>query len=392
MTSRTMPCLLALSLLLATPLAAQEVRLDAGFRPQMSAEVSVDVFGVGNYRAPSRDRRYNDLYAKAELAAALQLAETVSLQGVLKFEPVAGGPEGGQDRAFQDQGAFVESLFAEWQAHPRLALQAGKFTAPFGRGWDNLPGIRLTDNASGYEIAESLGAGGRWTWLDDAEGLGEHAISAAVFTLDTTSLSSTFITRKRFGRDEADRYRRNSRGIGGAGNSGRLDNAAVALSGENIAALPGFSYQVALLSRAAGVDGTAREWGTAASAAWEIGWAEGFSTTLFGEAVRFRNAGGRPVEDVDGIDQPISERRTITTLAALTTHGPWRAALGWQVETRERSANGVARTSYLEASVGREVGLGFTVDLGWSRTRDGEDGRRGDVDAALALVGWRRSF
>lgn len=372
---------------------APEVRLGAGFVPHVSGELAVDLYGVSTYRAPSRNDRFRDLYAKAALSAGLHLAESVVIQGVLKFEPVAGGPTAGQDRAFQDQGAWIDALYAEWRADPRLTLTAGKFTAPFGRGWDNLPGIRLTDQVSMYEITESLGVMARATVVEDADGWGEHRLSAAVFTFDTTSLSSTAVTRKRFGRDEADRYRRNSRGLGGAGNTGNLDNAAVALEGERIGALPGFTYQVAVLSRGAGSDGRAREWGTAIGASWEIPWTEEISTTLFAEAVRFRNAGGRPVEDVDGVPTPIAERRTITTLAAQTTYGPWRGSIGWQVEDRNRSANGVARSSYLEATVGRELGLGFTADIGWSRTRAGtEEGGRGSTDAALVLVGWRQGF
>ncbi|NGM22855.1 hypothetical protein G3576_22775 [Roseomonas stagni] len=377
----------------SAPAGAQEVRPQAGFVPHVSGELAIDLYGVSTYRAPSRTDRFRDLYTKTELTAGLHLAESVTIQGVLKFEPVAGGPTDGQDRAFQDQGAWVESLYAEWRADPRLTLTAGKFTAPFGRGWDNLPGIRLTDQVSIYEVSESLGFGARATVLDDADGWGEHRLSAAVFTFDTTSLSSTAITRKRFGRDEADRYRRNSRGLGGAGNTGELDNVAVALEGERMGALPGFTYQVAVLSRGAGTDGRAREWGTALGASWEIPWTEEVSTTLFAEAVRFRNAGGRPVEEVDGTPLPISERRTITTLAAQTTYGPWRASLGWQVENRDRSANGVARATYLEASLGRELGLGFTADIGWSRTRAGtEEGGRGSTDAGLVLVGWRQGF
>jgi hypothetical protein len=375
------------------PAGAQEVRTQAGFVPHVSGELAVDVFGVSTYRAPSRTDRFRDLYTKTELTAGLHLAESFAIQGVLKLEPVAAGPTDGQDRAFQDHGAWVQSLHAEWRADPRLTLMAGKFTAPFGRAWDNLPGIRLTDQVSVYEIEESLGFQARATVIDDADGWGEHRLSAAIFTFDTTSLSSTAITRKRFGRDEAERYRRNSRALGGAGNTGTLDNVAVALEGERMAALPGFTYQVAVLSRGAGSDGRAREWGTAIGASWEIPWTAEVSTTLFAEAVRFRNAGGRPVEEVDGVPVPISERRGIATLAALTTHGPWRASIGWQMEERNRSANGVARATYLEATVGRELGFGFTADVGWSRTRAGtEEGGRANTDAALVLLGWRQGF
>ncbi len=248
----------AATLLLAAPAAAQEVRLGAGLEPRLEAELTVNLFGTSTYRAPDRGLRFRELYAKAEFEPVLQLAEGLSIIATVKFEPVADGPVstgGAIDRAFQDHGAFIETLAVEWQALPRLVLRTGKFTAPFGTGYDAFPGIRLRDNAETYEIAESLGFGATFALVDDEGGWGRHALSAAVFTLDTTSLSSTSITRKRFGRDEAERYRRNSRGEGGPGNTGRLDNYALALDGAEIGALPGFSYHLALLSRGPGRGG-----------------------------------------------------------------------------------------------------------------------------------------
>jgi hypothetical protein len=377
--------------LLAAPAAAQEVRLDA--------ELSARVFGVSTYRAPDRDRRFRDLYTKAEFAPTLHLGDAVSVLAVLKFEPVAEGPgatDRAVDRAFQDHGAFIETLAVEWQAIPRLTLRAGKFTAPFGTGHDSFPGIRLRDNAEIYEISESLGVGATATLVDDEGGWGRHAVSGAVFTLDTTSLSSTWITRKRFGRDEAERYRRGSRGQGGSGNTGRLDNYALSLDGEEIGVLPGFSYHLALLSRGAGRDGTAREWGFAIGAQQEIRWTEELSTTLFAEAVRFNGAGGQPEVVVAPLDRDrvaVDERRTVTTIGARTGYGPWRGTVAWQTDTRRRNVDGLPQGRYFEVSAGRDLPLGFAVDIGWSATRYARDGGgAGRADAALALLSWRAEF
>lgn len=390
---------MAAALLSAAPAAAQEVRLDAGV-PRLEAEASVRLYGVSTYRAPDRGRRFRDIYAKAEFEPTLHLTEGLSIGAVLKFEPVAGGPETTDravDRGFQDQGAFIETLVAEWEALPRLSLRAGKFTAPFGTGYESFPGIRLRDNAESYEISESLGFGVSYTALDDAEGLGRHTLSAAVFTFDTTSLSSTYITRKRFGRDEAERYRRNSRGEGGPGNTGRLDNYALSLDGEAIGALPGFSYHLALLSRGAGRDGTAREWGVAIGLRQEIRWSEELVTTLFAEAVRFDGSGGRPTVEVEtplGTETTVlRERRTITTIGARTGWGPWRATVAWQGDDRRRNVERVPRETYFEVSAGRELPLGFALDIGWSSTRYARDGGgAGRADAALALLSWRTEF
>ncbi len=393
-----MPAQIALTAMPMAGAASAQGTAPAGgpagvFTPHLETEVTANLFGTSAYRAPDRTQRFRNLYTKTEIASTLHLAEIFSLQAAVKFEPLAGGPTNGQDRAFQDQGAFLSTAIADWQAQEWLSLRVGRFTAPFGRGYTTLPGIRLTDNASVYEIADSLGGMATLGLLDDAEGWGEHSLSLAAFTLDTTAMSSTLITRKRFGRDDATRFSRTTRAMGGPGNTGTLDNAALALNGENIAALPGFSYHLALLSRGEGVDGTAREWGYAAGASWRVEWSEGLATTLHGEAVRLRNAGGRPTEDVAGTPAAIAATRTVTTLAAQTAWGPWRATLGWQTETRDRSANTIPRASYIEASVGRELALGFTADLGWSRTRAGDaSGGRSDVDAGLFLLGWRGSF
>jgi hypothetical protein len=392
---------LLVGMLLALPGAAmaQEVRLDAGFRPSLESELAVNLFGISNYRATDRNRRYADLYTKTELATTLRLTESVSVLGSVKFEPVAGGPTEGQDRAFQDQGAWVATLYATWQAHERVQVQAGKFTAPFGFTHANAPGIRLRDWVSDYELTESLGFGATLTLLDDAEGLGVHRLAAAVFTWDTTSLANTYVTRKRFGRDEADRYLRNSAGQGGAGNTGQLDNVAAALSGAEIAALPGFTYMASVMSRGAGRDGTARETAVGLSLAQEIPWNEDWRTLLFAEGVRFWNAGGRPrtevaTEDPDVTEPAIlSERRTLATLGARTNYGDWRATAAWQTDQRSRNVNQVPRESYVEVTLGRELPHGFSIDVGWSRNRYARDeGGRGTVDAALSLLSWRASF
>lgn len=386
---------------------AQEVRLGAGFRPTLETEATVNLFGVSNHRASDRSRRYADLYTKTELASTVRLSEGVSVLGSIKFEPVAGGPTEGQDRAFQDQGAWVATLYGTWQVHERVQVQAGKFTAPFGFAPGNAPGIRLRDWVGNYEITESLGVGATLTLLDDAEGLGVHQLAAAVFALDTTSLANTHITRKRFGRDEADRFSRTSAAQGSAGNTGRLDNVAVTLSGEIIGALPGFGYMASAMSRGAGRDGTARETAAGLSMTQEIAWSDAWRTLLFAEGVRLWNSGGRPRTEIatlipdpttgelmEGTEPAIlGERRTLTTLGARTSRGEWRGTAAWQADQRSRTVNTVPRESYVEVTVGRELAHGFVIDVGWSRTRYARDeGGRGTVDAALSLLSWRASF
>src|SRR5690606_41884885 len=97
-------------------------------------------------------------------------------------------------------------------------------------------------------VGESLGFGATWTIVADPR-FGAHDLSAAVFTLDTTVLSSTGFTRRRCCEGEYERFARNTRAQGGPGNHGRLDNVAIALDGDRIPWLPDFAYHLAVASR-----------------------------------------------------------------------------------------------------------------------------------------------
>lgn len=381
----------ALGLVLAGGAAAQEMQ---GAFPHLAAEVDLRMIGIGAYQAPERRARGTDLQLRGEIAAGLHLTENFSLQGLVHIEPVGEVEPNGGLTGFRYQGAYVENLFAEWRPVEGLQLFGGKITAPFGVGHHDFPGILPSVRAhEAYLLSEQLGFGATWTVLSH-DVLGEHDLTAAAFTLDRSFLSETAFTRKhRNAPGDFERFYRNLRNQGGAGNTGQLDNFAVALDGDGIAALPGFAYHLGVASRGAGRDGTAREWGVAIGIRQAIAWTEELQTVLFAETVRFRNAGGEPLEEVDGLEEPISERRTFTTLGARTGWGPWRAVVAWQQDERKRSANTEPTERYLELSVGREIGLGFAVDVGWSRTRAGdEEGRARTSQAVLGMLSWRAEF
>jgi hypothetical protein len=247
-----------------------------------------------------------------------------------------------------------------------------------------------------YLVAEQLGAGVTWTFLSDPT-LGEHDIPVAAFTLDTSFLSETAFTRKRLGATrDFERFRRNYRDQGGPGNTGQLDNAAIALDGDGIGALPGFTYHLAALTRGAGRDGTAREWGYAIGARQEIRWTDTTRGLLFAEHVEFRGAGGNPmVEDPEtGEALPARGTRRFSTIGVQTTHGPWRATALWQRDQWKQSLENPGTARWVELSVGRGLGWGFGIDVGWqvARAPDEESGRRRDSQAVLGMLTWRTSF
>lgn len=407
------PSFLAMAALLAaTPAFAQDTP-PAGAFPHIAMEADLGLYSVSTTRAPDAERRGTSLFLFGEIAAGLHLAPGLSIQGVLTFEPIGEGdttggtPHGGLI-GFRRQAAFLEALFVEWKPEDSLTLQAGRFVAPFSRGYEDFPGILTRLRAEEVQaIGDSLGVAASWTFLSDPD-LGEHDLSAAVFTLDRTALSSTFITRRRCCDERYERYNRNTEAQGGPANNGRFDNATLALDGDGFAWLPGFSYHLAVVSRGPGVDGTAREWGYAVGLRHEQRWSPDHRTLLFAEGVQFRNAGGRPRSEVTtfGTDPgsgevtegtaetTLSERRTFTTLGVQHRYGDWRGTLAWQRDQRKRSLDTLPTENYVEVSVGRDLGHGFGLDVGyqWGRYAREETRTLGTSHAVLMRLGYSGGF
>lgn len=396
---------------LALPAAAQDA---ATVRfPQFSAEIDMSLIGVGTTAATDRARTGTSVFLFGEVAMGLALTENFSIQGVLATEPVGEGdatggfPDGGVI-GFRRQALFLEQLYAEWKPVDTLALQGGILVAPFGRGYHDLPGILTAIRAHEvYLVDQALGAAGTWTWLSDPR-FGEHDISAAVFTLDRSFLTGTYVTSRRCCSERYERYNRNTAAQGGPGNSGSFDNGVLALDGDRIPFLPGFSYHLAAMSLAPGSDGTAREWGYAAGLRYEHRWDRDQATLVFAEGVQFRNAGGRPRvqvgtvsidpdtgEEVSGTSETtLSDRVTFTTLGIRHRIGRWRATAAWQQLRRKRSIDPVPVENWYEASIGRELGSGFSLDLGYQYARhvDEEYGSRGTAHSVLARLRYTGGF
>lgn len=382
--------------LAAAPGQAQE-GMALGF-PQFAGEVRMGLYGVSSLQASDRAQRGSTGFLFGEIAGGLHLSRSLSLQGLIHVESAGEAEPDGSATLFRHQGAYLESLFLDWRATGRLRLFGGKFSAPFGYGHHHFPGVLPMIRAhETYLIRESLGVGATWTFLSDPV-WGEHDLTAAVFTRDTTFLSGTLITRRRCCEEGFERYRRTTLHQGGPGNTGHADNLAIALDGDGIAWLPNFTYHLALLSRAPGKDGTRREWGFAAGARYEARWTPHLRTLFFAEHVEFRNAGGAPLEapaedgpDADAV--AVRETRRFTTLGARTSHGPWRATLAWQRDERDRSRNALATAQYLEASVGRELAWGFGLDIGYQYARyPREDATAGHAGGIVARLGFAADF
>ena len=396
----------------ATPAAAQQEGAAVRF-PQFGGEIDMGLIGVGTTSATDPARRGASTFLFGEVSLGLSLAENVSIQGVIATEPIGEGdstggfPDGGAI-GFRRQAIFLEQFYAEWKPLETLRLQGGILVAPFGRGYHDFPGILTAIRAHEvYLVDQSLGAAATLAWLDDPR-FGTHDVSAAVFTLDRSFLSSTLLTSRACCDERYERYSRNTARQGGPGNNATFDNFAVALDGDRMPWLPGFSYHLAVLSRAPGSDGTAREWGYAAGMRYEHRWDRDQATLVFAEGVQFRNAGGRPRtevatsatdpgtgEEVEGSESTtLAQRDTFFTLGVQHRIGPWRGTLAWQQWQRKRSVDPLPRENWFEASVGRELGRGFSLDLGYQYARQliEEGPALGTAHAVLMRLGYRGGF
>lgn len=408
--------LLAAAAAFAGPALAQEAPpASAQVRfPQFNGEIDLSAIGVGTTRATDPTREGGSVFLFGEVAMGLALTENFSLQGVIATEPIGEGdstggfPDGGFI-GFRRQALFIEQLYAEWKPVEELRLQGGILVAPFGRGYHDFPGILTAVRAHEvYLIEQVLGGAGTWTWLDDPR-FGTHDISAAVFTLDRSALTGAYLTSRRCCSERYERYNRNTIAQGGPGNNGTFNNGAIALDGDNMPWLPGFSYHLAMVSQAQGSDGTAREWGYAVGLRYEHRWNREQATLLFAEGVQFRNAGGRPrvevtTESVDPdtgdsvestVDTTLAARETFITLGVQHRIGPWHGTIAWQQLQQKLSVDPVPNQNWLEVSVGRQIGYGFTLDVGYQYGQEiieDESPRRGTSHSVLARLRYQGSF
>ena len=331
--------------------------------PRLETEVDMNLYGIATPWAGARNRQGTSGFLFGHIHPHLFLTPEFSILAFIHPDPAGNTEPNGSATFFRRQNAILEQLYAEWKPHDRLQLFAGKFNAPFGYGHELFPGVLLAFRAHDtYLIREQIGFGSAYQ-LPVPDSWGEHRLSAAVFALDTTLFSNSLITRAKCCNPAYERYVVNSLSQGGAGNTGNLNNATIALEGTP---LPNLDYNIGVLTRGPGKDGSAREWGWALGLRYTHDWSDTVRTNLFTELVVFRNADGNPNGEVsNGIAFPSAARRRFFTLGAQTEFGPWRTTLGWQRDATRRTADPLPTQDWVEISLGRELGGGFGIDAGY---------------------------
>lgn len=335
-----------------------QAHADEGSYPSVSGEVSIEIESDYTYESDDEDAELNDLFAVVEPALAVHFTEEISLRTALVLEPVF-DPEPEEDRAFEDEGLFVQELYLLYETDA-FSVFAGKFNPAFGVGWDVTPGLFGTGFAGDYELTERIGGGGSVSF--DAGESGVHALTASTFFLDTTFLSDSVFT-SRGETKEAD---------GGVSNTEDFSSFSLVVDGGEFQAAPGLSYHAGISHQGAGDGDTDDETSFAAALYGSFELSEELGIEPVVEFVHQKNAEG-------GADD-----RDYFTVGAALLHGPWNLSLAWTGrETNVADGGEDISDSLYQVSIGYAFDFGLSIDVGYVFTEE-EDVDSNTVGALLA--------
>lgn len=264
-TGRCLGPLAATCLFCAAPAAWAD-----GAKPEFNANLTVEIADLVVFEAQAPEQELNDASATIEGDLSLVFPGGAGLRSTITLEP-ATDAEG--DRFFQDFGLYAEELHlfgpigeGEWRI--------GKFNLDFGLANDAAPTLFGDEIVDDYELTERIGVA---VEIPLVPGQDEPALTAAVFTADSTPLSDSVGTRR--GR----LHRRD----GGVSNTGAPDSAMLGLAGNS----GGTAYSAGLRYQSAGRGDEADEYGGVLGLTHEVRLA-GLDTVLLGEAAYFPHFDG----------------------------------------------------------------------------------------------------
>lgn len=265
----------------------------------------------------------NDGYPSFSLGAEYRFNRTVAIFGELTAESVI---DPAKDRVFEDLGLYVSQLGLRFYFDDTV-LSVGKVAPAFGTAWDVAPGFFGTSLAEDYEMTESIGF-----TLDVP--VGDGVVSMALFYADDTRLSESFFTDRG----------RNSTALGGAGNTGKLNNAAIQWSQSFDT---GTTLSIGARHLSAGTGDVSDENAVVVGVEQVIT----DDLTFFAEGARFNGYGG------SGLDAGYG------TLGLAYVTGPWT----WSVSAAERQIDGTGTDRLYGIGLDYEFENGVTLGGGLAR-------------------------
>ena len=295
-------------------------------------------------------------YSTHELDAAIHFSQLLSLYGTLSYQPVRGFLKDfdanllNDDQFGEDQGIALEELFLELEVQ-NVSVFGGKFTANFGKAWDETPGVYGTDFAEDYEIIESLGFGAEIEF--ENTGLGDLTFGVAGFKLDRTGLSRALLQSTE-GNRPAD---------GGAGNTSGIESYVVSFDAENIIQNNVLNAHAAYMNRERGVGPNDFE-DEEAFVVTLYGAREfyGLNIEWIGEAAFFDNYNATE-DDINyytfGLDFEFYER--------------YKFAISYTHRDVDNPWDGSHEDRLFQTSIGAEVYRGWEADIGYRYTQTTED-------------------
>lgn len=266
---------------------------------KFSWEGSLEIANDQVFKSDDAANEIRDTYLELELDGEYAFSDSVAFFAGLTAESVT---DAVANRSFEDIGLYVRELGLRFAAGNGEYF-VGKVTPVFGTAWDSAAGFYGGTLAEDYELTEQLGA------LADFDMGNGNTLSMGLFFADNSVLSESAFTNRG----------RNSEDDGGAGNTGKLNNAAVQWTKEWDST---FAYVGARYLNA-GTGDAGDEKGVVAG----IGHEFGIPLYAFAEVASFQNWGGS------------TDDATYATLNALYTIGD--VALSGTYARRDIDSEGV---------------------------------------------------
>ncbi|MES2678099.1 MAG: hypothetical protein V4612_07325 [Pseudomonadota bacterium] len=160
------------------------------------------IYYTDTYHSDDRRNEYNDAFIKSVLGVNLRFSDHFIVKTNIKFDVMPQASENlrqsqlakGEDRFFDNQGAFINELILNYN-YKNFSALAGKFTADFGNAWRIENGIWVNELARQYRQSEKLGLG-IIQRVGDEKTVGEYVFGLSAFTNDRKNLDNSIITTR----------------------------------------------------------------------------------------------------------------------------------------------------------------------------------------------------